>query len=169
MKPKHVVLIALFLTATIFGQGEAALPWLYLHPTSPSIGKGWTGVSNMDKDPLNFYYNPAKLANFQEDNTLSFLLMPEKADWGIGTGVKYYSLGGNAGINLSNYTGGIPLMVGIGFIRNSIDYGEIYVASPENPSGLYKTHSKDASNSFSIGIGLDYKILFSLWRLIYLE
>jgi len=161
MKPHRIILITLLLTAAIFGQGEAALSWLYLHPTSPSIGKGWTGVSNMDKDPLNFYYNPAKLANFNEKNTFSFLLMPQKADWGIFKGIKYYSFGGNIGVNLSDYTNGIPLTLGIGFIRNSMDYGKVYVTSSESPDGFY-TDAVDASNSIGIGIGLNYKIRFSL-------
>ena len=161
MKTKLVLWLLLFSSLSIFCQGEAALPWLYLHPVSPSIGKGLTGVSNMEMDPLNWYYNPAKLAEFEGDRSFSFLFMPERADWGIYGNTKYSSYGVKVGMDISNYFNGIPLKLGIGFIRNSLDYGEFYVTSWESPDGM-KTNPVDAANNLGIGIGLDYKIRFSL-------
>lgn len=120
-----------------------------------------TGVSNMENDPVSFYYNPATLANFDDENFFSFMFMPEKTEWGIMRGIEYFTSGVSAGINLKNYFNGFPLQLGIGFVRSGFDYGDVYVTTPDIPDG-FKTKSKDVSNTLGIGFGLDYDIRFSV-------
>lgn len=161
MKTKIVLLYFLFSFSLVLGQGEAAMPTLWQQPVSPLIGKGMTGVSNMERDPVSFYYNPATLANFDEENFFSFMLMPEKTEWGVFPGIEYFSSGVSAGINLKNYLNGFPLRLGIGFVRSGFDFGDFYVTTPDSPDG-FKTNSKDVSNSFGVGIGVDYILKFNL-------
>ena len=145
---KHFIsFIALFVVLTFnpaFAQGEAAIPFLYVTPSSQFTGLGWTGVSVPNDDAFGFHYNPAMIGYFGQRNNLSIQMYPGETDWIFGINVNSYAL--NAGYNFKNELNGLNLSGGAGFIRNRFSFG------PEN---------YDSYNAYVFGVGIDYYITLS--------
>ena len=71
----------LFFPGKILGQGESTLPFLSINPSPKSAGLGWTGVSVPNDEAFGFYYNPAMLGYFGQDNNIAIQAYPGSIDW----------------------------------------------------------------------------------------
>lgn len=75
-----VLLITVVLTTeiAIYGQGEAAVPFLVLQQSPLLHGAGQIGTAVKTKDASGFYYNPAQLGNLQGGSSLSLFFYATK-------------------------------------------------------------------------------------------
>ncbi|MFH1195418.1 MAG: hypothetical protein V1720_06875 [bacterium] len=160
MKKISLVILLLLMSNFLFAQGEAAVPFLTL-PQSPFLnGAGWIGAAIPNDDALGFYYNPAMLGYTSRTNHASFFVMPEKSDWlkKFNLDMTFNTFGFTAGYQFSINDGKLPVSVGIGYIRNVLDYGK---ANRVVGEGIYLKDSYDSFNCFSVGGSLDYFVLFN--------
>ncbi len=156
---RHILgLTSLFLILNFnqsFSQGEAALPFLYVTPSPQGTGLGWTGVSTPNNDAFGFYYNPAMIGYFGQNNNLSLQTYPGSINW---LGMDYINIkssGISAGYNFKNELNGINLSIGAGYISNRISFGNFN-------NGNSSFESFDKYNAFSFGVALDYYITLSV-------
>jgi hypothetical protein len=156
---KVVFAILMFLSLSTFtmAQGEAAVPFLNL-PTSPqSFGTGWSGVSRVTNSPTDYYFNPAILGSTAKINHFSVYFWPVQTDWlNSSWGIKLNSFGINTGYNLSN-TLGVPLSIGIGYIRTKFEFGNAGNSIIPNDTPPY-----DKYDALSLGLNLDYWLSLSM-------
>ncbi len=140
----------LFFSNKNFAQSEAAV-WFLTFPISPSQNAmGYTGTSLPIDDPYGFLLNPAQLGFTSQKNNFSFMLYPSKVKlWGM----DQFQIKGSAiniGYNFKNLVG-IPISVGFGFANPELTLNWDY------PMG----EDKDQYKAYSIGVGIDYHLLFS--------
>lgn len=132
---------------------EAAVPTL-LFPQSPLLeGTGRIGAALPMEDAGGFYYNPAQLGYFATKNNFAVSFTPGKLNWfpQLSSNVFLQMYSAAAGYNFYNPSGGIPLSIGIGYTRNKLSYGAI------ESNEIY-----DSFDSYSLGIGYNYYVLFNL-------
>ncbi len=131
-----------------FAQSEAALPFLWSSPSPESNGLGLTGVSYPSNDPLSFYYNPANLGQFGQENNLSVQSYPGGVNWLNFDFLKYNNFGLNLGYNLKNQLNGLNIAVGAGFIHSKFDYNSF--------------ENYDSYNAYGFGASINYYVTLSL-------
>jgi hypothetical protein len=133
-----------------FAQFEAALPFLYENPSPELTGLGWTGVSLPNDNPLGFYYNPANLGFFAQENNLSIEIYPGTVQRQVSVLInELNSYGINTGYNFQKELNGINFSVGAGFIHSSFEYELRFLGQ------------QDSYNAFGLGASIDYYVLFS--------
>jgi len=155
-----LVLLSL-LNAPNFAQGEGALPVMTLQTSLPLLGAGWIGTAKPNNDPIGYYLNPAILGYTSQNNHLSIFFMPQKVNW-----IPYWPLdltvniyGFNVGYNLVDE--GLPISIGFGYMHNVFDYGTFNRTSSYSPEIIGQLDSYDSYDAYSIGVGLDYYLLFN--------
>ncbi len=131
-----------------FAQGEAGLPFLSFSPSPESNGLGLTGVSFPSDDPLGFYYNPANLGQFGQNNNLAIQSYPGSTHWLNYDQLKYNNYGINFGYNLKNQLNGLNVSIGAGFIHSKFNY--------------YSFDNYDSFNAYGFGASINYFLTLSL-------
>jgi len=147
-------LLLLFFIKPAYGQGEAAVPFLVLQQSPLLHGAGQIGTAIPMKDASGFYYNPAQLGYFSQENNLSLFFMPQKTKW-LGNyflDLSFQSFGIAVGYNFKKDDNDLPLSIGVGYLHNKLDYGDYF-----GPKQSY-----DAFDCFSVGASYDYYLLFNL-------
>ncbi|MEO8399318.1 MAG: hypothetical protein ABI550_05805, partial [Ignavibacteriaceae bacterium] len=125
MKLSIIILLFILsgLSNQLKAQGEAAIPFLYLTPSPELNGLGLTGVSYPNDDPFGFYYNPANLGHFSQNQNLSLHVYPNSVDWLGESGLKFNNSAFNIGYNFKDELNGLNFSVGAGFIHSRFDFG----------------------------------------------
>lgn len=154
------ILFSLF-SVTNFAQGEAALPVLTLQTSLPLLGAGWIGTAKPNNDPIGYYLNPAILGYTSQNNHVSLFFMPTKVNWmpNFNLDLTKNTLGFNLGYNFTEL--GIPISVGFGYMHDKMDYGTFNRTSSNGPNIIGQFNSYDSYNVYSLGIGIDYFLLFN--------
>ncbi len=159
MKKYYLALIFLLFIKTLFGQGEAAVPFLELQQSPLLFGAGQIGVSVPMSDPLGFYYNPSQLGYFSRENSFSFLALSQKTKWlgnaFPGINLTFQTFGMTAGYNFHKDVNDIPLSIGLGYIHNRLSYGEFI-----GNNGSFESY--DVFDCYSLGAAYNYLLLFNL-------
>ena len=78
---KSASILTVFILLSLFpfrnlAQGEAAVPFLLLHPSPSLSAMGATGAALPTDDPFGFLWNPAQLGYNSLNNNLSFNFLP---------------------------------------------------------------------------------------------
>ncbi len=160
---KIVLSIFVFLSYTnLFAQGEAAVPTLLLQQSISLYGAGQIGAAIPTNDPTGFYFNPANLGLASQNNHVSSSFMPEKANWlnVLNSNTTFSTYGFNIGYNFQKKFHKIPISVGLGYIHNIFDLGKQY-RDNSNREEDYLGNPKDSFKSFSVGIGVNYYLMFN--------
>ncbi len=154
------ILFSLF-SVTNFAQGEAALPVLTLQTSLPLLGAGWIGTAKPNNDPIGYYLNPAILGYTSQNNHVSLFFMPTKVNWmpNFNLDLTKNTLGFNLGYNFTEL--GLPISVGFGYMHDKMDYGTFNRTSSNGPNIIGQFNSYDSYNVYSLGIGIDYFLLFN--------
>ncbi len=156
-----VIVFSIILNFVTMAQGEAAISFL-LVPLSPSLNAmGATGTSIPTDDPYGFLFNPAQLGHTSQTTNLSFIFYPSKVNW---LGVEGLTLSGialNLGYNFKNLVG-IPLSIGFGFSNPELNFGEFFRIGRGDTNPIDVLEAKDYYNAYSLGIGIDYFVLFNV-------
>lgn len=117
-------------------------------PVSPfNIGMGSAGVSLLSDDVNGFLYNPAQLGYVSQFSNISFNMMPRQ-EYASGL-ILMNGMAFNIGYNYKK-SYNIPLSIGIGFASPEIVYRDYF----SNLNSYYDL--KQAYQSYSIGLGIDY-------------
>lgn len=163
MKKFILILLQLFIYSTTSAQGEAAVPFLVLQQSALFFGAGQIGAAIPTTTPTGFYLNPAQLGYFARNNNLAFSFMPGENRWmpNFGTDISFQSYGAAFGYNFQKNNENLPLSIGVGYIRNKMDFGKFWRITKQYPSG-YSSRDYDAFDCFSIGVGYDYFLQFNL-------
>lgn len=160
---KIVLAIFVFLSyTTLFAQDEAAVQTLLLQQSISLYGAGQIGAAIPTNDPIGFYFNPANLGFAAQNNHVSLSFMPEKANWFrvSNSNTTFSSYGFNIGYNFQKKFHKIPISVGLGYIHNIFDFGKQY-RDNSNREEDYLGNPKDSFKSFSVGIGVNYYLMFN--------
>lgn len=151
------LLLVLLFSIDSSAQGGTAVPFLIMPASPSSIGMGGTGVALPSADAYNVYSNPAQLGINSQTNNFSISFYPSNVDFNpeFTTDVTLYNWGFQFGYNFRKDSSRIPLSIGAGFLRQSINLGQF---TRTNDSGIVlgKFKSDESANSFIIGAALDY-------------
>jgi len=150
-KYKCVLFAFIILSATVFGQGEAALPFLAMQKSPLLYGAGEIGAAIPITTADGFFFNPAQLGNFSKVNNFSVFFNPQKTEW-MPKAVNKVSMNTfsvAAGYNFSSNNKTIPLSVGIGYYKNNVEL--------KGFGG-----DEDKFDCFSIGVGYEYYLNFNV-------
>ncbi len=158
---KRLILVILLLNLfniSNFAQGEGAMPVMTLQTSLPLLGAGWIGTAKPNNDPIGFYLNPAILGYSSQSNHASLFFMPTKVDWIPVFGITRDTYGFNLGYNFKDL--GIPISFGFGYIHDHTDY-RIFTRMNSAGEILGEFNSYDKYDVYSIGVGIDYYLLFN--------
>ncbi len=153
-----IILVLFFLfiqsSSSLFAQGKAAVPMLYLNPSPQLNGLGMVGTAIPTNDPFGFYYNPAQIGYTSQTNNISLQFYPSQINW-LGLNViSYNNIAFNLGYNFKNLLNGLSLSAGFGFIHSKMDY-----AAHLGPSYYPSSNvSYDEFNAYGFGVGIDYYV-----------
>lgn len=149
-KYKCVLFAFIIMSATVFGQGEAALPFLAMQKSPLLNGAGEIGAAIPITTADGFYLNPAQLGNFSKVNNFSVFFNPKGTKWmpNSNNDVTMNAFSIAAGYNFSSGNKKLPLSVGIGYYKSNFDYKEIW-------------GGEDKFDCFSVGIGYEYYLNFN--------
>ncbi len=140
--------------------------FVYYSPSPRINAMGMAGASLPTDDPYGFYYNPAQLGYFSQTNNLSYQLYPSSAKWEGQDVLNFRNSAINLGYNFKNLLGGINLSAGFGYIHSKLDYGtytsEFYSDTSSTPIGTVKFNPYDEYDAYSIGVGINYNVQFSI-------
>lgn len=158
----NVILLSLIvLVHTSFAQGEAAVPFLVLQQSPQFTGAAQVGVAVPPIDPMGFYLNPAVLGETSKEFNFTTLFLPSKVDWLNFGRIEFSTFGMSLGYNFENSILNIPLSIGIGYIKNRLDYGEFVRMGPESPDPISSFDSYDEFSSLSFGVSYEFYLKFS--------
>ena len=143
----------------VFAQGEAAIPMLYLNPSPKFNAMGMVGTSIPNNDPFGFYYNPAQLGNFSQNNNFAIQIYPSKVNWLNWNNLSYDNTAFNIGYNFKNLLDGLSFSAGFGFIHSKMDYGTFIMTGPDSPVPIGTFDSYDAFNAYGFGLGVEYNYI----------
>ena len=144
------------ITNEVFAQGDAAVPMLYLNPSPKYNAMGMVGTSIPNNDPFGFYYNPAQLGNFSQNNNLAIQIYPSKVDWLNFNLISYDNTAFNLGYNFKNLLNGLSLSAGFGYIHSKMDFGPYIMTGPDSPTPIGTFDSYDEFSAYGIGLGIEY-------------
>ena len=167
---KNTYLIIMLLITFLFSHtvhSQTALPWLLVQPSPELNGMAGAFTALPTDDPYGSYYNPAQIGNFSRNTNFAahFYLndvtwLPEYRIFNF-QDLAYNNIAFGLGYNLQNIYPKVPLSIGLGYIRTSFEIQNHHVTD-ENGNDLGTFTSLETADAFSIGLTLDYVVLFSL-------
>jgi hypothetical protein len=165
MKKYVSILLLLFFINQTYGQGgQTAVEFLSLQQSPLLNGAGQIGAAIPMKDASGFYYNPAQLGYFSQENNISVFFMPQNTMFMPNNfpDVSFQSFSLAAGYNFKKNDNDLPLSIGVGYFHNMIDYGEWMFTTSNNPVQIVKYSPYNSFDCFSLGACYDYYFLFNL-------
>jgi len=153
MKIHFIILSVLFSCSVIFAQDWIVIPSLLNQPSPVFYGAGDIGTAVPMQDPVGFYFNPAQLGYYSQNNNVSIFFMPEKTVLFNSGQVKTtsYSYGATAGYNFKTNGSNTPLSIGIGFLHNRYDY----------IGDSYPKRAPDSYDCISVGAGYENYLIYN--------
>jgi hypothetical protein len=128
MKTVLVVVILFVGSVPCLSQvGITGVPFLQIEPTAQAVMTGGASSASSTLHPASIFYNPAHLGHIGYYNTTSLSGFYKNMDWlpSLGADLTYRYWAAAGGINLSNSLG-IPLSLGIGYLRSNLNLGRQY-------------------------------------------
>lgn len=161
---KSFVILALaicwgLMPLSMHAQGEAAVPFLLIHPSPDANAWGNVGTAVVSDNPIATIANPGQLGMFSLDGYLAATTYAPKTKWLPGVGVAdltYEVRALSAGYDGSRVLE-LPfrLGVGAGYSRIFLNLGEFTLLDPNGqPIGRYNPFER--SEQFSFGLGIEY-------------
>lgn len=158
-----IALVIFFLNAIelfTFTYGTA-IPSLIIPPSALNHSIGGAGVAVPTDDAFNVFSNPALLGLSSRETNFSANFYPENIKIKPFNGDPYfYNFAISAGINLDKQMG-IPFSLGIGYLRQYSDLGNI-VRISEDGSFLGRYLLEESSNSFYLAASTEFWVKLAL-------
>lgn len=158
---KLIALVIFFLSAIELFTYGTAIPSLIIPPSAFNHSIGGAGVAVPTDDAFNVFSNPALLGLSSRETNFSANFYPENIKIKPFNGDPYfYNFAISAGINLDKQMG-IPFSLGIGYLRQYSDLGNI-VRISEDGSFLGRYLLEESLNSFYLAASTDFWIKLAL-------
>ncbi len=158
---KLIALVIFFLSASELFTYGTAIPSLIIPPSAFNHSIGGAGVAVPTDDAFNVFSNPALLGLSSRETNFSANFYPENIKIKPFNGDPYfYNFAISAGINLDKQMG-IPFSLGIGYLRQYSDLGNI-VRISEDGSFLGRYLLEESLNSFYLAASTDFWIKLAL-------
>lgn len=145
-------------------QGESAVPFLLIPPSTESQGMGWASVAAHTEDPLAGATNPAQIGVLAFDQRFSFTRNYAKWLPGFASNdiwIRSRSVNGGLGLREID-TKAPPLCFGLAFSRIFLNLGEFSVTTPDGPDIIATFQATERADLVTIGIGYDGPVDISL-------
>ena len=167
MKPCILVCLSFlsFVPLQVSAQGESAVPFLLIQPSTTANGMGSVTAAIISDDPVATIMNPAQLGMFGLHNYFSLSTYSPKTQWLPSFGLSdltYDVLALNAGFDLSRAVElPFPVSIGIGYSRIDLNLGTF--VRPDTAGRVLGTfRSFENSKQFSAAIGFDWFVQASI-------
>lgn len=146
----------------IFAIGEAAVPFLKIHPSPRLNGMAGAVTGIPMNDPYAVYFNPAQLGYLGQTQNLSIGTYLHKTDW-LPTfnfdDLTFNSSVYSAGYNFNNVLADLSISLALSYMDTELDLGENVWTDDEG--NIIGTFSSDENyQMYSFGVGIDYYIQF---------
>lgn len=164
MRAISIILFLIFLSGfnNIWAQGESAVPFVLIQPSTQLNGMAGAYTALPTNDTFGSYYNPAQLGYFSQNDNLSHQIMETKWLPTFNFDDLYFKAKGfQLGYNLKNIKSSIPVSIGVGYMRGYLNLGE-NVWTDETGTEIGTFDSKEWYDAFSIGIKYSYFADFSI-------
>jgi hypothetical protein len=165
MKTLHYLLIIIsvhaFINLSFAQQGQSAVPFILISPSTDANGMGETSVALISDDPFGSYRNPAVLGCQSLGSYFSF-----SKNWNswlpnLSSSRDYGTLSFSGGADLSKISPRLPhLSLGVAYSHISMDLGESE-RRDENNTDLGTFSSDEAADQISISSAIDSWVIFS--------
>jgi hypothetical protein len=157
-----ILALTLLASSPALAQGETAVPFLLLTSSVEGNGMGGISASVPTDNAMSVIANPGQLGFLSLNSFVTAGTYTEKTEWGSQfnqSDIPYSASAVNVGINLSKVISPpFPVSLGLGYSRVSLDIGEFISTGLGGPDEIGRFRSNEKSESFSLGIGLDYII-----------
>lgn len=149
-----------FMPASVFAQGSYAVPFILSGPSAYLEASGGAFTAMPTDDAFGFYYNPAQLGQFSQDNNGA--LQTAWRDWIPGVPETNFSnLGLSLGYNLKKINENIPLSIGLGYMLNYLSWGEnVWTDETGAEIGVFDSH--EYTNALALGVCAEFFVRISL-------
>jgi len=165
---KTILSLGIVLAATLLvpnsalAQGETAVPFLLISSSVEGNGMGGISAAVSTDNAMSVIANPGQLGLVCLKDLVSIGTYAEKTRWLPQINYRdmtFNTSAVNAGVDLSRLISlPIPVSLGVGYSRVFLDEGEIIVGDPTSPDQIGRFDQTEKSESFSIGVGVDYLI-----------
>jgi hypothetical protein len=156
-----ILVLTLLIPLFTCAQGEAAVPFLLIPSSAEGNGMGGISASVSTDNAMSVIANPGQLGLLSMKNLVTAGTYTEKTKWlpQVTNGLTYNTSAIEVGLDLTRVTP-LPflLSLGIGYSRVFLDLGEFIVTGPAGPGEISRSSAFERSESFSVGVGLDYLI-----------
>lgn len=154
----ELLILSLMSAAWAQGPGSAGALFLLIQPSLRANGMGGTSVSSVENDALGIAFNPARLGIWANENFFMAEFYPAKSEWLAGLDIFYDAKTFVAGYDLKRFDHRIPVSLGVGYTRVNLDFGEIAVTGPNDPTPIAVLHIIERAKLWTVGLGFDYWI-----------
>ncbi|MBM2815163.1 MAG: hypothetical protein HW421_1925 [Ignavibacteria bacterium] len=146
-------LIILFVLSSQFAFGQTAAPFLTICPSPENNALGSAGVSLPLNNAFSIYHNPAFSSFGANERNFSFdyNLTDKEISIPIDNTQKIAAV---AGIDLSKFYKDLPISVGIGYLRQSVDLGE-FIRTDLSGKIIGKFHGEEWANTLNLSTSID--------------
>ncbi|HPI20518.1 MAG TPA: hypothetical protein PKY56_09120 [Candidatus Kapabacteria bacterium] len=140
---------------------RTAIPSLIIPPSAFNHSIGGAGVAVPTDDAFNVFSNPALLGLSSRETNFSANFYPENIKIKpFGGDPYFYNFAISAGINLDKQMG-IPLSLGIGYLRQYSDLGE-HIRTREDGAAIGAYRSEESANSFFLAASTEFWVKLAL-------
>jgi hypothetical protein len=149
---------------TTHAQGEAAVPFLLLSPSSEANGMGGTTVALQRFDPTSSVFSPAQVGLSSLTTNVRFGLYPATSKTVFATGLpdlEYSAWAASVGVRLNDFIE-LPLRIGVGLAYHHVvnDLGTFQITNSSGPTPISTFESTESASGFVVGVGLEYILRF---------
>lgn len=158
-----VIIFYFFQPVKVYGQGEAAVPFLLITTHAEASAMGTASVALVTNDPLAIILNPAHLGMQSLNNYFSGGF--NNSDWIpiFLSDIKYQTQSLTAGINFGKLYNDYPkYSLGFGYSKVHLDLGTFIRTGSDSPEPIGTFSANEYSTQYSIGFGIEYYIKASI-------
>ncbi len=149
---------------SVFAQGETAVPFLLLSPSTEADGMGGTTVALPRYDPTSFVFSPAQAGLSALTTNLRLGLRPGAssiAGSAVPSDQEYSAWAVSSGLRINDFID-LPLRIGFGLGYHDIenDLGRFNVTTPEGPQAAGTFEPYETASGIVLGVGVEYFVRF---------
>ncbi|MCG3153567.1 MAG: hypothetical protein DKINENOH_00157 [bacterium] len=155
-----LLMLSLLSAAWAQGPGSAGALFLLIQPSLRANGMGGASVSSVENDALGIMFNPARLGMAAGNNHFIVEFYPDKTIWlgALAPDISYDAKSFLGGYSFKTIDNRIPVSVGIGYSRITLDYGDWEFGSEIDPTPISVFHAVETVRLWTVGLSVDYGI-----------
>jgi hypothetical protein len=149
---------------TADAQGETAVPFLLISPSSEANGMGGTSIALQRFDPTGSIFCPAQIGFSALSTNVRVGFYPTTTgmltEYNL-AGLSYSAWAVSAGVLLNDFVD-LPLRIGLGmaYHRVELDLGTFQVTGEAGPETIGTFEAYENASGFTMGVGIEYLLRF---------